>query len=529
MLLPGYDPWRDAGDCVYDSAAGDRACAFFSECLTHIEGELSGKPFVLQPWQRGIVKNLFGWKRPDGTRRYREAFVFVPRKNGKSPTAAGILNYMLFCDGEPGAQIVGAAGSVEQAALLFRHAVGMVRNEKELDDRATIYDGYRQIVLKSDRASAYKVLSADADTKHGGNLHFGVIDELHVQRTRDLLDTLRTSCANRRQPLLLYITTAGWDRHSICYEVYEYACKVRDGVIQESAFLPAIWEAPDGSDWKEESTWRIANPNLGVSVSLDYLRRECKRAIETPAYQNTFKRLHLNIWTETDERWLSLDTWDKCGEPFDVDELAGAKCWGGLDLSTSIDLTAFALVFPWKDGFRVLVRTWVPMARARQKEDRDRVPYSQWGADGHCILHRGETIDYGDVIDRIVSDSQRFAIQDIGFDPYNCAHVAETLSKTHGIEMVAYRQGFLSMNEPCKRLEALLLQGKLWHGGNPVLRWAASNAAAETDAAGNTKPSKAMSTQRIDPLVAVIMGLGRALVQSVDGGSVYDSRDVVVL
>jgi phage terminase large subunit-like protein len=253
-------------------------------------------------------------------------FLYVPRKNGKTPLSAGICNYVLFCDGEPGAQIYSAAAEKEQAALLYRHAVGMITQEPELDSRARIYKGHKSVVLKDDPGSVFKVLSADADTKHGGNSHLVLIDELHAQPNRELVDVLQTSMAsaNRPQPLLVHITTADFDRESICNEKHDYACKVRDGIIEDESFLPIIYEVTKDDDWKDERVWHKANPNLGVSVSLDYLRRECKRAQDTPTYENTFKRLHLNLKTQNDVRWLQLDRWDACAGPVDPELLSGA-------------------------------------------------------------------------------------------------------------------------------------------------------------------------------------------------------------
>lgn len=527
-LIPGYDPHRDAGDCTFDESAADLACDFFSECLHHIEGAKAGEPFILEDWQAAIVGCLFGWKRPDGTRRYRECLIMVPRKNGKTPLAAGILNYILFCDHEPGAQIYGAAADIPQASLLFRHAAGMIAREPELASRCTVYDSYRSVCLHEDKASAYKVISGEAKGKHGQNTHFAVVDEEHEQPDRDLIDTLRTSfaSANRRQPLFLHVTTAGWDRHSICFETYLQACRVRDGVSRDPAFLPVIYEAAEGDDWTSEEVWRKSNPNLDVSVSLDYLRRECQKAKENPSYENTFRQLHLNQWTEQAVRWLPMDKWDAC--PSHLPDLAGRPCFAGLDLSSTRDITALVLCFPleggeyaWKPDF------WVPTDSAHVRERQDRVPYVAWSREGLIELTQGNVVDYSAVVQKLREIDTEYGLQGIAIDPWNATGVMTQL-EGEGFNVVQFRQGYASMSGPAKQLEKMVVAGRLNHGGNPVLRWMAGNVTTDVDPAGNIKPNKAKSTERIDGIVAGIMALGLAVTQDT-GDSVYEERGVLVL
>lgn len=359
--IPGYDPYASAGESWFDESAAQRAVDFFGHdtdgCLRHVEGDLRGKLFKLERWQQAIVANLFGWKMRDTmgreVRRYREAMVFVPRKNGKTPLVAGIALFVLFCDDEKAQQNYCAAADRNQAGYLFRHARGMVDLEPELSRRCRIYGGnaaagQSKSIVREDEGSFLRVLSADADTKHGGNSHFIAIDELHTQPSRDLVDVLQSSLAsaNRKQPLMIHVTTAGFDRHSICYEKYEYACRVRDGIINDPSFLPVIYEAPVESDWKDESVWAKANPNFGISVSVDYLRRECQKGIDSPAYQNTFRRLYLNQWTEQDVRWLDMDKWDAGNTPIDPADFEGQPCFAGLDLASTNDIAALVLLFP---------------------------------------------------------------------------------------------------------------------------------------------------------------------------------------
>lgn len=452
----------------------------------------------------------------------------MPRKNGKTPLAAGILNYVLFCDGEPGAQIYGAAADIPQASLLFRHAAGMIQREPELLNRCTLYDSYRSVVLKADQASAYKVISGEAKGKHGQNSHFVVIDEEHEQPDRELVDTLRTSfaSANRRQPIFLHVTTAGFDRHSVCRENYDIACRVRDNPSVDPYFLPVIYEAKEGSDWKDEETWVAANPNLGISVSLDYLRRECRKASENPSYEGTFKRLHLNIWTEQAVRWLPMDAWDAAATP--TPGLAGRTCYAGLDLSSTRDITALVLAFPLEDNqIATVCRFWVPGESARRREQQDRVPYVRWASEGLIEMTGGNVVDYERVRSEIHDLSAVYNIAGLAVDPWNATGIATKLQED-GINVQFMRQGYASLSGPSKELEKLVVSGRLIHGCHPVLRWMAANVTIESDSAGNIKPSKAKSSERIDGIVATIMAL--ALASSNDtGSSVYESRGLVTV
>lgn len=522
--IPGYDPFAHAAGCWWEPEPAETALAFFPECLKHVEGACAGKPFILERWQQSIIANLFGWKKTDEmkreVRRYRECLIYVPRKSGKSPMCAGIALFVLFCDSELGQQNFVAAADREQAGYLFRHAKGMVESEPELDSRCRVYGGnasagQSRSIVREDRMSFLRVISADADTKYGGNAHLVVIDELHTQPNRDLVDVLVTSTAsaNRAQPLILYITTADFNRPSICNEKHDYACKVRDGIIADPSFLPVIYEAPQMADWRDPAVWSAANPNLGVSVSREYLERECKKAQEIPAYENTFRRLHLNQVTETDTRAIPMDRWDAITQPVDLAELASQECYGGLDLSTTTDLAALVLSFPADGGYKIRPQFWAPRENARLRERRDRVPYEQWARQGFLKLTEGDVIDYDVIRADILELSKIHNVREIACDRWNATQLITQLTGD-GLNVIAYGQGFRDMTAPTKELLKLVVEGKLWHGGHPVLRWMASNLATETDAAGNLKPSKKKSTERIDGLVALIMSIGRAMLRT---------------
>lgn len=530
--LPGYDPWATCGECTFNSATADNAVDFVESELRHIEGALAGKPLLLQPWQQAIIGCAFGWKRSDGTRRYREVFQFVPRKNGKTAMAAGVLNLVAFCDHEPGAQIYSAAADREQATLVYRTAKGMILQNPSLEQGVKIYSTYKSIEYPGN--VVYKALSSDANTKHGFNSHFIVIDELHAHHDRELCDVLLTSTGSRRQPLVWYITTSDYDRDSICNEKYDYASKVRDGVIEDESFLPVIFEAAAADDWKSPAVWRKANPNLGVSISEDYLARECKRAQESPAYENTFKRLHLNIRTEQDVRLIPLEHWDNCTDERSpmvwreemLEQMKGRECFAALDLSATTDISALSLVFTDENERIVLPWFWVPGDNAVLRERRDKVPYLTWARQGWIEQSEGNVIDY-DVIRRKVNELQEvYSIRGIAIDRWNATQLATQLAGD-GFEVNAFGQGYASMSAPTKELLSLVASGRLLHGGNPVLRWMAQNVAGEQDAAGNMKPSKKKSHERIDGIVSTIMALGLLMVNPEP--SVYESRGLLTL
>ncbi len=457
-LIPGYDSAATAGDAWFDVEAAQHALDFFPQCLTHVKGAKGGQPFVLEPWQQAMTANIFGWKRPSGLRRYREVFLYVPRKNGKTPYASGLVLYVLNCDDEAGAEIYSAAADRDQATLVYAHAKGMVLQEPELARRNKIYETAKAIV-REETQSSYKVISADANTKHGFNSHMVVIDELHAQPNRELVDVLMTSTGARRQPLILHTTTSDFERPSICNEKYDYACKVRDGIIDDPSFLPVIYAAQLDQDWTDPAVWAAVNPNLGVSLSLEYMQRECKRAQETPSFQNTFKRLHLNIKTEQDVRWLAIEAWDAClSDTIDDDELRPFPCFAGLDLASTADLCALALYFP--DLHAVRAYFWLPEETADLRLQRARVPYPAWIQQGYITATEGNVADYDRIRLDINALATQFNIKELAYDRWGAMQLITQL-QGDGITsapdgLVPYGQGFASMSAPAKELERLI-------------------------------------------------------------------------
>ena len=494
--------------CTFDLPAAERVRSFFAKFLRHSKGQWANRPFELLDWQwQSVIAPLFGWKRADGRRRYRRGYIEVPKKNGKSTIFSGLSLYLLAGDHEPGAEVYSAAIDRDQASIVFNEAANMVESSTALGGRLNVVRSTKRITFPNKR-SFYKALSADVPAKEGLNAHAVLIDELHAQRSRDLWDTLRYSGASRRQPLLLSITTAGFDRHSICWEQHAYAEQVLAGLIHDSAFFAFIAAAAPDDDWTDPAVWRKANPGFGVTVNEDQFAEDCREAQESPAKENSFRRYRLNQWVESEVRWLSQEKWDACSAV--VEDLAGRECFAGLDLSSTTDLSAFVLVFPIEERFAVLPFFWVPEEGVRKRERRDRVPYLDWVRDGLIEATPGEAIDYDRIRARINELGKRYAIRMIAIDRWNGTQLAGQL-EGDGFEIAAFGQGYASMSAPTKKLEQLVLAEQLAHGGNPVLRWMANNVSLETDAADNWKPSKKRSRERIDGIVALIMGVGLAI------------------
>ena len=509
---------------------GEVACAFFSKYLHHTKGRWAGKPFHLYPWQRELVYKLFGALRPDGTRQYSYVYCEIPKKNGKSELAAGIALYLLFADHEPGAEIYSAATDRDQASIVFNVAAQMVRMSPALAKRCKIIDSTKRIVHNN--GSFYRVLSAEAYSKHGYNIHGAIVDELHAQKTRDLWDVLTKGAGDaRRQPVFFAITTAGYDRQSICWEVHEYARQVRDGIIEDPTFLPIIYSASEDSDWREPKVWAACNPSMDVHfehgegiLETAKIRAACKKAQDSPAEENMFRRLRLNQWVKQESRYVPMAAWDLCGEAFDPAILKGKECFAGLDLASSIDIAALLLVFGLEDLIYALPFFWVPAENIEKRSKTDRVPYDLWVKQGFLKATPGSVIDYATIRHDLNELSKIHEIKEVAFDRWGAVEMSQNLTDD-GFTMVEFGQGYKSMSPPTKELLKTILSGKLRHGGHPVLRWMADNVVVTMDAAENVKPDKSKATERIDGIVALIMGFDRLTRK--EPGSVYEGRGVI--
>ena len=489
--------------------AADRAVNFIN-ALSHTKGQRwAGNSFNLRPWQENkIIRPLFGTLRPDGLRQYRTCFTMLPRKNGKSELAAAIALYFLLGENEPGGEIYSAAADRDQASLVFNVAAQMVRNDPELDAACKIIDSQKRIV-NFKTGSFYRAISSEAHTKHGFNASVVIYDEVHAAPNRELWTVLTSSMGARDQPLTFAITTAGFDKHSLERELFDYSLRVLGG-LDDPTFLPVLYYAPDDADWKDEAVWHAANPALGDFRSIEEMRVFCKQAQEMPAMENEFRRLYLCQHTEQDVRFIPMDKWKACGEAFDQGELDGQECFAGLDLSTTTDISAFVLYFP--DSQCVLPFFWIPEEGITRREKKDRVPYRQWVRDGLMTACPGDTIDYDQIRLDINEISQRFRITKLARDRWNATQITTQLMGD-GLNVVDFGQGYASMTAPTKELERQILDEEIRHGNNAVLNWMAGNVSAEMDAAGNIKPSKAKSTDRIAGIMALIMAMGTAALE----------------
>ena len=491
------------------AAKYQRVVAFFEKILRHSKGQNAGKPFTLLPWQHHVMCELFGRINPDGTRQHRVGYIELPKKQGKSTTLAGIALYMTMFDSEPGAEVYGAACDREQAGIIYREAASMVRASPALSKHLEVIDSRKTIVHKASN-SFYRVLSADAFRAEGLNIHALLFDELHAQRDRRLWDALRYGGAARRQPLLLSITTAGYDRKSICWEQHAYAERCIADPATDPAFFGCIYAAPAdcGSDgtWKEERVWHQANPSLGETITVESFAADAREAEASPSKLNSFLRYRLNVWTTSDVRWISPGAWAKCSQPLRPG-LEKREWFAGLDLATTYDLSAFVMVSQDEDGtFDVMPYFWVPEANASERATRDKIDYLGWIRNGHIRATDGNVTDY-DVIRRdIVELSQKFNIRQIAIDRWNATQLASQL-QGDGLQIVGFGQGYGSMSSPAKQFENLVLSERI-RCQSPVMDWMASNVAVQSDHQQNIKPSKAKSTERIDGIVALVMGLG---------------------
>ncbi|MCB0078988.1 MAG: terminase large subunit [Anaerolineales bacterium] len=510
----------------FDVELADRAIRFFG-FLRHSKGEWAGQSFDLAEWQAFIVGSLFGWLREDGLRRFRTAYVEVPRKNGKSTLLSGIGLYLLIADDEPGAEIYTAATKRDQARITHGEAARMVKASPFLRNRI---GAFRDNLHVEATHSKFEPLGADSDTMDGLNIHGAIIDELHAHKTSGVVDVLDTATGARRQPLIVEITTAGWDRQSICWQHHEYTRQIVEGLIEDDSWFGFIAAADADDDWTDERTWQKANPNYSVSVKPDDLRRKALKAQQMPAAQNSFKRLHLNIWTEQADRWMTIEAWDKCAGALDPDMLIGRECYAGLDLASTTDIAALVLVFPSDDDptiYDVLCYFWVPAETVLQRTRSGSVPYATWVDQGLIFATEGNVIDYRAIMATLDELAQLYDIREVAYDRWGATELIQTL-QDEGLEVVPFGQGFVSMSPPTKSLMTMVLSERIRHSNNPVLRWMAGNMVVREDPAGNLKPDKSKSTEKIDGMVALIMGLDRAE-RHENGSSVYEERDLLVI
>ncbi|AOR22723.1 terminase large subunit [Clostridium taeniosporum] len=515
---------------MYDEVKAQYVVDFIN-CLKHTKGRWKGQNFDLLSWQDKIIRDIFGNIKPNGYRQYNTAYVEIPKKNGKSELAAAVALYMTCGDNEWGAEVYGCASDRQQASIVFDVAVDMVEQCPALKRRIKPIMSVKRLVFKPTN-SYYQVLSAEAYTKHGLNVHAVIFDELHSQPNRGLFDVMTKGSGDARtQPLFFLITTAGTDRNSICFEQHQKAMDIIEGRKIDPTFYPVIYGIKDEDDWELEENWYKANPSLGHTIDIEKVRNAYNSARENPAEENIFRQLRLNQWVKQSTRWMPMDKWDECDFNIDIDLLKGRECYGGLDLSSTTDITAFVLVFPPRNDtekYIVLPFFWIPEDNLKLRVRRDHVPYDVWEKQGFIKTTEGNVVHYGFIETFIEELGTKYNIKEIAFDRWGAIQMVQNLDGM-GFTVVPFGQGYKDMSPPSKELMKLTLEERIAHGGNPVIRWMMDNIFIKQDPAGNIKPDKEKSTEKIDGAVALIMALDRAIRNQGNSSSVYDNRGILVL
>ena len=447
----------------------------FIEALKHTKGEFHKKPFELLPWQEKIIRDVFGTVRDEDPtqRQYTTAYIEIPKKNGKSELGAAIALNMLVNDDEWKAEVYSCAADRQQAGIVFDVAVEMVKLSPALKKRIKIVPSMKRMVYEP-TGSIYQVLSSEVATKHGLNVSACIFDELHTQPTRDLYDVMTQGSGDaRKQPLWFFLTTAGTDRETICWEVHQKAVDILEGRKDDPRFYPVLFGLPDDEDWTDEKNWYRANPSLDYTITIDKVRDAYRKAQETPADQNMFRQLRLNQWVKQSVRWMPMDKWDDCGGIVNPYEWEGRVCYAGLDLSSTSDLTTLVLVFPPSDEtepYTVLPFFWLPEETLQLRVRRDHVMYDKWEKQGYLMTTEGNVVHYGFIEQFICRLGERYNIREIAYDRWNATMMVQAL-QDDGFTMVPFGQGYKDMSPPTKELMRLVLEHKINHGGHPVLRW----------------------------------------------------------
>ena len=514
----------------YDKYRADHVVNFI-QSLKHTKGKWAGESFELIAWQEELIRNIFGVIKADGYRQFQTAFVETSKKSGKSELAAAIALYTLCADIEQGAEVYSCASDRKQAGIVFEVAKEMVMRCPALLKRVKILDSQKKIIYYP-LNSIYQVLSSDVASKFGYNVHACIFDELLAQPNRKLYDVMTKGAGiARTQPLNFVITTAGSDRNSICYEVHQKAVDIIEGKKVDSTFYPALYCTPDDADWTDPIVWRKSNPSLGVTFTEEDLRIACESAKQNPAEEMFFRQFFLCQWTPSDKRWLPMVKWDCCAFNVDPNNLIGRECFGGLDLSSTTDITAFVLVFPpmdEDDKFQLLPFFWIPGDNIDNRVRRDHVPYDVWTREGFVKTTEGNVVHYGFIEKFIEELGLKYNIREIAFDRWGAVQMSQNLESL-GFTVVPFGQGYKDMTPATNQLMKLTLEQKIAHSGHPVLRWMMDNIIVKIDPAGNIKPDKEKSTERIDGAIATIMALDRAQRHQGDTGSVYNGRGILFL
>lgn len=506
----------------WESEKALAAIQFFTDMLPLEDGS----PFALLPWQQFVVGSLFGWYSSDGGRRFRTAYIETGKGSGKTPMAAGVGLFGMIADGEPAPEIYSAATTRDQASIVFKDAKRMVESSPELAD--LVEPGVGHLEIPTDHA-IFRPVSSEHKGLDGKRPHIALIDELHEHPTALVVDKMRAGTKRRFNALIFEITNSGYDRRSVCWQHHEYSRKVLEGSQENDAWFAYVCALDKGDDWRDEKVWLKANPGIDDRLPpRKYLRELVEESVGMPSKQNISRRLNFCEWTEQCERWIEMSIWDENAGAVISEALRGRACYGGLDLATVRDVAALELLFPPEDEeepYAVLSFFWVPEEGARKRTEKDRLSYDDWVRAGLMKSTSGDVIDYDVIREDIKGLADIYQIRAIAYDRWNSSQLVHNLM-SDGAQMVPWGQGYASMSAPTKQLEVFIAGRKLRHGGNPVLRWMASNVAIKQDPAGNWKPDKASSAEKIDGMVGLVMALGLCMnPPEHEGPSIYDDAE----
>ena len=508
----------------FDRKAAQRAISFI-EKLKHTKGKWAGQRFKLEPWQQFILWNIFGWMKTDGTRRFRYVYVEIARKNGKTALSAGIGLYMLFADGEARPEVYSAATVKDQARICFSDAVEIVKKT----DLKNYLSPYRNSIVYELKGGTMKPLSSDYGTHDGLNPSCGIIDEFHAHKDSGMFDVIKSAFGARRQPLMFIITTAGFNKNGACYAYRSNVIKVLQGINEDDSLFGIIYTLDSKEEWDNPKMWIKSNPNLGVSVFPEYLSDQVNDAKNRPEAVRNVMTKNVNLWVDAEKTWILDDMWQKCIGTTDRESLRGCQCWGGLDLSNVSDITAYVLLFHENDLFQLLPFFWIPEEKMLEKIRKENINYDKWVQQGYVKVTAGNILDYDFVKADILQIVEEFDLQSTAYDRWNASQTIIDL-QNEGMECSPFGQGYGSMGAPTKEFEKIVLTQKLEHFGNPVLRWMIASTVVKTDPAGNIKPDKEKSVQKIDGIVASIMALGEWMTaQSEEDNNPYNQRGMLSL
>ena len=508
----------------FDRKAAARAIRFI-ESLKHTKGEWAGRKFLLEPWQQFIVWNIFGWMLSGGTRRFRYAYIEIARKNGKTALSAGIGLYMLFADGESRPEVYSAATVKDQAKICFSDAAEIVK----ATDLKKYLSVFRNSITYEAKGGMLKPLSSDYGTHDGLNPSCGIIDEFHAHKDSGMFDVIKSAFGARRQPLMFIITTAGFNKAGACFAYRDNVIKVLRGVNRDESLFGIVYTLDDKEEWDNPKMWVKANPNLGVSLSVDYLASQVMDAKNRPEAVRNVMTKNVNLWVDAELTWILDEAWMKCIGTTAPADLKGCDCWGGLDLSNVGDITAFVLLFHENDKFQLLPHFWIPEEKMLEKIKKENINYDRWVAERYVTVTPGNVVDYDFVKADILRITADYTLKSTAYDRWNASQTIIDL-QNEGMEFSPFGQGFGSMSAPTKQFEALVLTGEVEHFGNPVLRWMLTSTVVQTDPAGNIKPDKRKSVQKIDGIVASIMALGEWMTaQAKDETNPYNERGLLIL